>query len=223
MCACACACACVCACLRVCMCACACACACTSRQDLDDVPPADAGRASATALPSLLADHDLAAMDANVIVAVSVSTRSTLECPDSTQRAPPGEYPQRTRRVPEERAKAAPYFCTGNAHLGQSHLGHSHLGHSHLGPLLRSTEPTSAPGLVGWIGRGVAAAAAERGRQGPKWGSPKWEGTKREGPKWDWPCRCGCGRCAPPTASAATRAAWRSVPLSLFPLRPIPA
>ena len=72
--------------VRVCVCACvrvrvrvrACACACTSRQDLDDVPPADAGRASAAALPSLLADHDLAATDANVIVAVSVSTRSTL-------------------------------------------------------------------------------------------------------------------------------------------------
>ena len=95
------------------MCACACACACTSRQDLDDVPPADAGRASAAAPPSLLADHDLAATDANVIVAVSVSTWSTLECPDSTHRVP-REYPQSTRRVPVERAKAALYICTGN-------------------------------------------------------------------------------------------------------------
>jgi hypothetical protein len=114
--------------------------------------------------------------------------------PDSTHRVPPGEYPQRTRRVPGERAKAAPYICTGNSHLGHSHLGHSHLGHSHLGPLLRSSEPTSAPGLTGWIGRGVAAAAAERGRQGPKWEWPNREGTKWEGPKWDWLCRCGCGR-----------------------------
>ena len=88
MCVCMCVCVCVrvCLCVRVCMCACACACACTSRQDLDDVPPADAGRASAAALPSLLADHDLAATDANVMVAVSVSTRSTLEYPDSTHR-----------------------------------------------------------------------------------------------------------------------------------------
>jgi hypothetical protein len=65
-------------------------------------------------MPSLLADHDLAATDANVIVAVSVSTRSTLECPDSTHKGTPGEYPQSTRRVPGERAKAAPFNCTGN-------------------------------------------------------------------------------------------------------------
>ena len=117
-------CVCVCACVRVRdrVRACACACACTSRQDLDDVRPADAGRASASALPSLLADHDLAATDANVIVAVSVSTWSTLECPDSTHRVPrgvPTEYPGSTRG----KGKG----CAVHLH-GQSHLGHSHLG-----------------------------------------------------------------------------------------------
>jgi hypothetical protein len=196
VCACVCACACACACVRVCMCA--CACACTSRQDLDDVPPADAGRASAAALPSLLADHDLAATDANVIVAVSVSTRSTLECPDSTHRVPrgvPTEYAESTRGTGKGCAvHLHGQSHLGHSHLGPSHLGRSHLGHSHFGTWLSSTEPTSAPGLTGWICRGDAAAAAERGRQGPKWESPKWEGTKRERPKWDWPCRCGCGR-----------------------------
>ena len=63
VCVCVCVCVYVCACVRVCVCVCVCM---YIRQDLDDVPPADAGRASAAALPSLLADHDLAATDANV-------------------------------------------------------------------------------------------------------------------------------------------------------------
>ena len=113
VCICVCVCVCVCACVHVCVCVRVCVYIPAGPGRLDDVPPADAGRASAAALPSLLADHDLAATDANVIVAVSVSTRSTLECPDSTHRVP-REYPQSTRGVPGERAKAALYICTGN-------------------------------------------------------------------------------------------------------------